>query len=231
MKSMRSLALTIFVLVGVIALFWAGRHFNLQDYLRGLLSWIRSLGAWGILIFGLTYIAATIAFIPGLILTLGAGFLFGVLQGTAIVSVASTLGAGASFLIGRYLARDWVARRIEGNVKFRRIDEAVGKEGWRIVGLVRLSPIFPFNLLNYAFGLTRVSFKEYILASWLGMLPATALYVYLGSLAGDLATLGAGRHARTPAQWLLFGVGLAATIVVVIQVTRIARNSLNEKIS
>ena len=116
-------------------------------------------------------------------------------------------------------------------MKFRRIDEAVGKEGWRIVGLVILSPIFPFNLLNYAFGLTRVSFKEYILASWLGMLPATALYVYLGSLAGDLATLGAGRHARTPAQWLLFGVGLAATIVVVIQVTRIARNSLNEKIS
>lgn len=145
MKSMSSPGRPILVLVGVIALFWAGRHFDLQDE---VLASIESLGAWGILIFGLTYVVATVAFVPGLILTLGAGFLCGVLEGTAIVSAASTLGAGASFLIRRHLARDWVAQKIEGNVKFRRIAEAVGKEGWRIVGLVRLSPIFPYNLLN-----------------------------------------------------------------------------------
>ena len=219
------------IIIAAVGLVLASRQFNLQELLRGLLEWISSLGAWGALMFVLTYIFATVLFLPGLLLTLGGGFLFGVVKGTAIVSVASTLGAGTAFLIGRYLARDWVAGKIEGNSKFRQVDEAVGREGWRIVGLVRLSPVFPFNLLNYAFGLTKVSFREYFLASWIGMLPGTTLYVYLGSLAGDLASLGSGTATRTTAEWALYSVGLIATLLVTVSVTRIARNALQQKVA
>ena len=155
------------------------------------------------------YILATVLFLPGSILTLGAGLLFGLVLGFVYVSIASTLGATAAFLTGRYLARDWVARKIEGNTTFRAIDDAVAEGGWRIVGLTRLSPIFPFNMLNYAFGLTQVSLRDYFFASWIGMMPGTVMYVYLGSLAGSLAALGSGARARTPGEWTLYAVGLA----------------------
>src|SRR5690606_28498352 len=113
----------------------------------------------------------TVLLIPGSALTLGAGALFGVFWGTVYASTGATLGATCAFLIGRYLARDWVAARIARRPAFVAIDRAVAEEGWKIVGLTRLSPIFPFVLLNYAFGLTRVSLRDYVFASWLGMLP------------------------------------------------------------
>src|SRR4029434_5373395 len=116
-------------------------------------------------------------------LTRGAGVVFGVLRGSIIASIAAALGAASAFLVSRYLARAWVARKIERNPKFKAIDEAVAKEGWKIVILTRLSPVFPFNVMNYTFGLTRVSFWEYFFASWIGMMPGTVLYVYVGSLA------------------------------------------------
>lgn len=212
-------------------LFWVARYFNVQEIIRNLLEWISGQGAWGAFLFVVAYILATVLFLPGFLLTLGAGLLFGVLKGSALVSVGSTLGASLAFLIGRYLARDWVAKKTEGNRQFKMVDEAVAGEGWRIVGLIRLSPIFPFNLLNYAFGLTKVSFRDYLLASWIGMLPATVMYVYIGSLAGDLATLGSGSRARTPAEWALYGIGLAATVLVTVTVTRIARKALQERVS
>ena len=171
-------------------------------------------------------------FLPGSILTLGAGVVFGVVKGSIIVSFASTLGATVAFLVGRYLARGWISGKIEGNAKFKAIDDAIGREGWRIVALTRLSPIFPFNLLNYAFGVTRVPLVQYVLASWIGMMPGTIMYVYLGSLAGSLATLGgaSGGQARTPAQWALYAVGLLATVAVTVYVTRIARRALSQRI-
>jgi uncharacterized membrane protein YdjX (TVP38/TMEM64 family) len=107
----------------------------------------------------------------------------------------------------------------------------VAHEGWKIVLLTRLSPIFPFNLLNYAYGLTRVNLKHYFWASWIGMMPGTVMYVYIGSLAGDLASLGAGTHTRTPAEWVLYGVGLLATVTVTIFVARLARRALAERIT
>jgi uncharacterized membrane protein YdjX (TVP38/TMEM64 family) len=127
-------------------------------------------------------------------------------------------------LVGRYLARDWVAKKIEGNAAFAALDRAVASEGWKIVGLTRLSPAFPFTLLNYAFGLTRVSLRDYVLASWIGMMPGTVMYVYLGSLAR-----AAGERSRTPAEWALSGVGLVATIVVTVFVTRLARTALAKR--
>jgi len=226
--SKKTLALGILVIVGLVIL---GRQLDAQVLLRTALDRIQGLGVWGPAVFIVLYVAATVLFLPGSVLTLGAGAVFGPLRGMVLVSVASTLGATAAFFVGRYLARGWVAGKIEGNGAFRTLDEAVAREGWKIVGLTRLSPVFPFNLLNYAFGITRVSPRDYILASWIGMLPGTLLYVYLGSLAGDLATLGAGRHARTPAEWALYVVGLAATASVTVFVTRIARAALRRRIA
>ena len=162
---------------------------------------------------------------------MAAGLLFGVLQGTLLVSISSISGATIAFLIGRYLARGWVAGKIQGNQKFEAIDVAVAQEGWKIVGLTRLSPLFPFNLLNYAFGLTQVSLKDYFLASWIGMLPGTVMYVYIGSLAGDLATLVSGELSRTPAEWAFLGVGLIATVVLTLYLTRIAQRALDRKVT
>ena len=106
----------------------------------------------------------------------------------------------------------------------------MGNEGWKIVGLTRLSPIFPFNLLNYAYGLTKVSLRDYFFASWIGMFPGTVMYVYIGSLAGSVATVGAEERVRTTGEWVLYGVGLVATVVVTIYVTRLARKALSRKI-
>ncbi|WP_413162892.1 TVP38/TMEM64 family protein [Capilliphycus salinus ALCB114379] len=204
---------------------------SIQDYLRQTLDWIANLGYWGPVAFILVYILATVLFLPGSILTLGAGAIFGVFAGYVYVSMGSVVGATCAFLVGRYLARGWVAKKIAGNEKFKAIDEAVAREGWKIVGLTRLSPIFPFNLLNYSFGLTKVSLRDYVIASWIGMIPGTIMYVYLGSLAGELATLGLEERSKTTGEWILYGVGLIATIAVSVYVTKIARQALNNKIS
>lgn len=216
--------------VAVVGLLGAAHYFRAQDLLKQALSWISGLGAWGAVVFVLLYILACVLFLPGWVLTVGAGVVFGVVMGTILVSAGATLGATAAFLVGRYGARDWVAGKLEGRPEFKRIDEAVGREGWKIVLLTRLSPIFPFNLLNYAFGLTKVSLRDFVWASWLGMLPGSLLYVYIGSLAGDLATLGAGGRERTPAEWAIYGVGLLATVAVTVYVTRVARRALKERV-
>ncbi len=193
---------------------------------RALLVWIDALGVIGPLVLILAYIVACVFFIPGSALTLGAGALFGVIRGSILVSIASTLGATVAFIVGRYLARDWVARKIEGNKKFSAIDDAVGREGWKIVGLTRLSPIFPFNLLNYAYGLTNVRLRDYVLASWIGMMPGTVMYVYIGSL----ARLGVEAAETSAAQTALRIVGLIATIAVTVYITRIAKRALKERV-
>ncbi|MBE9038955.1 TVP38/TMEM64 family protein [aff. Roholtiella sp. LEGE 12411] len=204
--------------------------FNPQAILRNALQWIDSLGTVGALAFIALYIVATIAFFPGSILTLGAGVIFGVVWGSLYVFVGATLGATSAFLVGRYLARGWVARKIADNKKFAAIDQAVGKEGLKIVLLTRLSPIFPFNLLNYAFGITGVSLQDYFIGS-VGMIPGTIMYVYIGSLAGNLAMIGTEAQPTNPTlQWTIRLIGLIATVVVTIYVTRIARKALEKEL-
>jgi uncharacterized membrane protein YdjX (TVP38/TMEM64 family) len=202
--------------------------FNPQELLRLALKWVESLGYIGGLVFIFIYIVSTVAFIPGSILTLGAGVLFGVVLGSLYVFVGATLGAIAAFLVGRYLARDWIGKKIEGNQKFAAIDRAVAHEGFKIVLLTRLSPVFPFNLLNYAFGVTGVTLKDYALAS-VGMFPGTVMYVYIGSLAGDIARLG-GENQPTDStlQWVIRIVGFIATVAVTLYVTSIARKAIAE---
>ncbi|NJK67909.1 MAG: TVP38/TMEM64 family protein [Microcoleus sp. CSU_2_2] len=221
----------IFGICLAVALIAVARFFNVQVIIKNVLESIANLGPWGPAAFILIYIVATVLFIPGSLLTLGSGVLFGVVGGSICVSIGSILGASCAFLIGRYLTRNWVSKQIEGNQKFKSIDIAVAKEGWKIVLLTRLSPIFPFNLLNYAFGVTQVSFKDYFFASWIGMIPGTVMYVYIGSLAGSLAALGSPGRSRTAAEWALYGIGLLATIALTVYVTRIAKKALDEKIS
>ncbi len=214
----------------IVAAVVAARYLGAEALLVRALDKIGRLGAWGVVLFALLYVLATVLFLPGWILTVGAGALFGVVEGLVVVSIGSTLGATAAFLVGRYVARDWVARRIEGNTTVEAIDEAVGREGGKIVGLTRLSPVVPFNLLNYALVLTGVSLRAFVLASWIGMLPGTLLYVYLGSVAGDLASFGSAARARTPAEWALYAVGLLATVAVSVYVTRLARSALRTQV-
>src|SRR6266700_3175430 len=209
-----------------VAIVLAVKYFHVQDWLKEALDWIGKLGPWGPVIFVGLYVVATVLFVPGSVLTLGAGAVFGVVLGSMCVSISATLGATAAFLVGRYLARDAIARKIEKNEKFATIDRAVANEGWKIVLLTRLSPVFPFTLLNYAFGLTRVKLSHYVLASWVGMIPGTVMYVYLGSL----VNVGAGHRQRTIGEWVLYGAGLLATVTVTVFVTRLARRALAKHI-
>lgn len=204
--------------------------FNPQAWLRNALEWIEGLGSVGALAFIALYIIATVAFLPGSILTLGAGVVFGVVMGSLYVFIGATIGATAAFLVGRYLARNWVAKKIADNKNFGAIDRAVGKEGFKIVLLTRLSPIFPFNLLNYAYGVTGVSLKDFVLAS-IGMIPGTIMYVYIGSLAGSIATIGTQSQPGNPnVQWAIRIIGFIATVAVTIYVTKLARKALETEV-
>lgn len=208
----------------------ANAGFNPQLFLKNALDNIQSLGFVGAVVFIGLYIVATVAFLPGSILTLGAGVVFGVVAGSIYVFFGATIGATLAFLVGRYLARGWVAKKIEGNTKFSAIDQAVGREGLKIVLLTRLSPIFPFNVLNYAYGLTGVSLKDYVLGS-VGMIPGTIMYVYIGSLAGDLATIGAAdQPTNATVQWAIRIIGFIATVAVTLYVTKVARKALEQSV-
>lgn len=232
MKNIKWLKPVLIVGAIVAILVIGGKQLNLQQRISDALAWIEGLGSAGMGVYAGLYVLACVFFIPGSLLTLGAGAIYGVVTGSILVSISSTLGATAAFLVGRYVARGWIAKKIEGNARFSAIDDAVADEGWKMVGLTRLSPVFSFNLLNYAYGLTRVSLREYVLASWIGMMPGTVMYVYLGSLAGDLASLGAEtEHAKTPGEWAMYGVWLVATILVTVYVTKIARKALAARIS
>ncbi len=201
---------------------------TLQLFLTQIDSW----GVWAPIGFMAIYNIATVLLIPGSVLTLGSGVLFGVFWGSIYVFIAATLGATFAFLIGRYFARDWVASKVRNSPKFRAIDNAIAREGLKIVLLTRLSPVFPFNLLNYTLGITQVSLKDYILGSF-GMIPGTILYVYIGSLAGSIAMIGTQQEIDPQAQmwkWILQVVGFIATVAVTIYVTKIAKTALNESL-
>ena len=214
--------------LAVLGLFAAGLLLPVGAWLDAALEWIRDLGPWGPVALVGVYILACVLLLPGSILTLGAGAVFGVVTGTLAVFIGATLGATAAFLVGRYVARSQVEAKVAGNARFATIDRAVGQNGFKIVALTRLSPIFPFSLLNYGYGLTSVSLKDYVLGS-IGMLPGTLMYVYLGHAGKEAAGAAAG-EGKSPAEYALLGVGLLATIVVTVFVTKLARKALDEAV-
>lgn len=199
-----------------------------MNLIPGALTAIRGFGPWTGAAFIVLYATATVAWVPGSALTLAAGAIFGVREGTLLTLVGATLGASLAFLISRHLARGALERRLGSDSRLAALDEAIGLEGGRIVFLIRLSPAFPFNVLNYALGLTKVRFRDYFLATALGIAPGTFLYVYAGFTAGQIVmSLGGGAPPRGAGYYALLIVGLLATVAVTVLVTRAARRALS----
>ncbi|MEM7555591.1 MAG: TVP38/TMEM64 family protein [Cyanobacteria bacterium P01_A01_bin.84] len=224
------------VLLGIVAASFiiAAKYFNVQTLFHNSLLWVNNLGIFAPIAFIIIYNLATLLFVPGSLLTIKGGCFFGLFWGSLYVIIAATFGAVVAFLVGRYLSRDWVCKKLSNKPKFQAVDKAVAKQGFKIVLLTRLSPIFPFNLLNYAFGVTQVSLKDYTLGS-IGMIPGTILYVYIGSLAGDIATITSSSQPSTPeteiAKWILQAVGLIASIAVTIYITKVAQKALHDSVA
>jgi len=211
----------------LVALFFVGRQ--LGGFVADAARRIQALGPWAPVAFVAAYALAAVALVPGSVLTLAGGAIFGLLRGTLYVFAGATLGACAAFLVARYLARGAVERKLAAYPRFAAIDRAVAREGRKIVFLLRLSPLFPFSLLNYALGLTRVRFADFAVAS-LGMLPGTILYVYYGKVLGDVARVASGADApRDAGYWTVLALGLLATVAVTFVVTRTAKKSLTER--
>jgi uncharacterized membrane protein YdjX (TVP38/TMEM64 family) len=212
--------------VAAAAAIWAVSTLPLAEWTTMLAERLRNTGPLGVLLFMAAYIVSTVAFLPGAILTLAAGFAFGPVWGLAVASPASVAGATSAFLLGRTLLRRWAEQRVGESPRLRAIDAAVGREGFKIVLLLRLSPLFPFNLLNYALSLTTVRLRTFVLASFVGMLPGTAMYVYIGSLAPAAAELASAGGGGGTVRTVLYVAGLAATVAVAVIGTRAARRAL-----
>lgn len=194
-----------------------------DEWIKQLKGWVDGLGSWGYLIYGLIYIGATIVLAPGAPLTIAAGLIFGG-WGIPLVIVSATIGACLAFLIARHLARDRVKKAIDSRPKFKAVSDVVGEDGWKIVGLMRLSPAVPFNLQNYFFGVTEVKFWHYALATFFGIMPGSSLYVYLGVIGGE-----AGGGSGSTLKWVLLGAGLIATIIVTVLVSKKANEKLKNE--
>jgi uncharacterized membrane protein YdjX (TVP38/TMEM64 family) len=197
-----------------------------KEWIREFISWVQSLGPIGVVVFIVAYALATVLFLPGWIFTVSAGLIYGVVAGTAIALTGAVIGASLAFLVARYLLRQNIEETTKKNPRFAAIDQAIGKNGWKIVGLLRLSPLIPFNLSNYFYGITSISFGAYVLVSAIGMIPGTLLYAYLGAIGQAGVSGGTAGHSKW--QYVLLGVGLIATIAVTILVSRIARNALKK---
>ncbi|MCI0650437.1 MAG: TVP38/TMEM64 family protein [Planctomycetes bacterium] len=227
-KAAKVLKLILILALAGGLIYFVGATF--AQYFDDFKTYVAGLGAWGPVVFIAAYALGAILWVPGAALTLLAGAIFGVLQGTGFVFIASTTAAIVSFLIARHLMRGVMERKIAGNARFSAIDQAIGQQGFKIAFLLRLSPVFPFVLLNYALGLTKIRLRDFALASF-GTLPGTLLYVYLGSAAGDAVLASGGMPTadmESTSKWILKGVGLLATLVVTVIITRIARKALKE---
>lgn len=207
------------------ALIVLARLLPLEAWLAAFERRMEALGFWAPLLYGAAYVAAALLLVPGALLTLGAGLLFGVARGTALVLVAATTAAALAFLLARHLARHRVERWAARSPRFLAIDAAVREQGWKVVALLRLSPLVPFSLSNYLYGLTAVRFWPYVLASAAAMLPGTLLYVSIGA-AGRAITAGT---SRDPLEWALLAGGLLATAAATVLVGRAARRELRRR--
>ena len=221
----------VIVLALVVAtLVTAALVFPVDEWIVGFIGWVRGAGAAGAAVYGTVYVAATLLLVPGSLLTLGAGFVYGPLWGTALVSASSVTGATCAFLVARGRVLRWITERITKSERLDAVNRAVGDEGFKVVVLLRLTPVVPFVFLNYALGLTRVGLGSYVLGSFLGMLPGTFLYVYLGSLISSVARLARGAPTdESSAQQALMWGGLVATVVVTVYITRLAKRALAQR--
>jgi uncharacterized membrane protein YdjX (TVP38/TMEM64 family) len=208
---------------GVVALLI---YFGADEQVVLLLRWFDDQGAWAPLLFILIMAAVVVLVLPGVLFTTGAGFVFGVVEGSVYVVTGTTLGATLAFVIARYLFGQRARRFIIAHSRIRLLSEEVVPHGWKIVLLIRLIPFFPSKISNYFFGLTPFTLRGYVGGSLLGFIPLSVHNVYLGSIAADLSTLGVRDMGRTPLEWLIYGAGFMAAVAVVITLNRLARRAL-----
>lgn len=192
---------------------------------------IQSAGWIGWLLFIGLYAVSCLLFVPGSVLTLGAGAVYGFWSGIFLVLVGNGAGALLSLLITRYLLRGWATKYFSRSPKMRALQTAVEEEGWKIVCLTHLSPVMPFSVINYAYGLTNISVGEFLLATELGSIPSTCIYVYVGTLLGNLAKIGPEIRHHDLLEWLFQGMGLIVTIAVTIYISRMASQTLKKQMS
>ncbi len=202
-----------------------------EQWLRAALTWTKAHRDSASLPFFLLYVAAIVCLLPEFLLTLAGGAIFGFTRGLVLVSFASITGATAAFFIGRSLARDWVSRRIESWPRFRALDRALGFRGFWVVLLTRLSPAFPYNLLNYGYSITAVRPRDYVVGSWIGMLPGMVLYVYAGSAAASLSQVLAGKVRIAGPEDVLLWAGLGGTVAVTLLIAHIAHRALRRELA
>lgn len=190
----------------------AAYFLNRSGFLQKTLGWIEGRGAWGPAIFVLVYTLSCIFFVPSFIFTFSGGVLFGIGKGLLLSLAGTGAGSLAAFLIGRYLAREPVEKMIARNPEFQKLAAALRKKGWKVILLARFSPLFPFLIGNYAFGLTPIRASHYLIASVLGTIPSALVYTYLGFITGGFASFAREGRTRTGSEWLLLIFGLAATL-------------------
>ena len=200
--------------------------FDIRLHALRLFDWIEGLGPWAPALFIVLEMLVVILVLPGVVFTLGAGFMFGVMRGSLYVLIGETIGATVAFLMARYFLGQRFSGFLLAHSKLNRIDDELSREGWKIVLLTRLVPFFPFKLTNYVFGLMQISLHEFVIGVFFGIMPLTINNVYIGSLAADLATLGSRGHAKSPAQWIVYGLGFVATVLLVVHLGRLARKTL-----
>ena len=201
-------------------------YFGLDVQVMRLLRWVEARGAWAPLLFVLLMAVVVVLLLPGVLLTTGAGFVFGVLEGTLYVVGGTLLGSVAAFLIARHLFGERAGQFVRERSRLRLLGEEASPHAWKIVLLSRMIPFFPSKLANYVFGLTPFSLRAYVAGSFIGFIPYSVHNVYLGSLAADLATLRARDVGRTPFEWGLYLAGFAFTVIAVLYLSRIARRAL-----
>lgn len=201
-------------------------HFGAHEQVLRLLQWFDDQGAWAPVLFILIMAAVVVLVLPGVLFTTGAGFVFGVVEGSIYVVTGTTLGATLAFLIARYLFGQRARQFIMARSRFRLVSEELTPHGWKIVLLTRLIPFFPSKIANYFFGLTPFSLRGYVGGSLLGFIPISLYSVYLGSVAADFSTLGARDAGRSPLEWAIYGMGFVATVIAVIYLNRLARRAL-----
>src|SRR5437868_3391037 len=223
---MKKYAKWIIVILVVVLLSVLSAILPVKEWIREFIGWVQQLGAIGVVVFIIAYAIATVLFLPGWIFTVSAGLIYGVFGGTLVALTGAVIGASLAFLVARYLLRENIEEITEKNPRFAAIDEAIGKNGWKIVGLLRLSPLIPFNLSNYFYGITSISFGSYVLVSAVGMIPGTLLYAYLGAIGQAGISGGPSQHDKW--QYVLLAVGLIATMAVTILISRIAKKALKK---
>ncbi|NOR14764.1 MAG: hypothetical protein GQ544_03570 [Candidatus Aminicenantes bacterium] len=219
MSKKKSIWKPLFLSLLLVSFMVLARIFDLGGRVDELREWIISLGTWGPLVYLMIYIAAVVLAVPGTVISILAGVLFGSFLGVILVSVGSTLGASLAFILARFIAREQITARFAQSDKFQRLDRMTQEQGAIIVAITRLIPLFPFNLLNYGFGLTRVSFWTYVFWSWLCMLPWTILFV----VGADTFTQALSQ-GQVP--WPLIFI-LLVTVVIIALLVRLARKKLS----